>query len=90
MARLTNDKIWDMMAQSKFQYHRDEKWNEINLWSALWWSDISRLLSNGKLKTSMHKYNKTLWVKPTAETYFAYIEPIVKKYESGELKIPNL
>ncbi len=89
MARLTNQHIWEMMALSKFQFHNEEKWNEITLWSTFYWSDVSRLLQNGKLKTSMKKENKILWVRPTCGTYLSYIEPIVKKYESGELKIPS-
>lgn len=89
MARLTNDQIFKIMAQDKVEMHKDDKWNEIPLWSAFLWSDISRLLKAGKLKTNMHKSNKVLWVRPTCETYLLNIEPLVKELEAGP-GIPTL
>jgi hypothetical protein len=83
MTRLTTKEVWEKLALSKVQNHNDEDWFNISLWCQFNWSDVSNLIKTRKLITNMHKSNKVIWVRPTAETYLLNIEPIIKQYKEG-------
>ena len=48
---MTKSEIWAEMARRKVRFHKDEKWDEIQLWGLFDWGDVSRLLKTGELKT---------------------------------------
>jgi hypothetical protein len=83
MARLSTKEVWEKMALSKIENYPNENWFNISLWSQFNWSDVSQLIKTRKLITNMHKSNKVIWVRPTAETYILNIEPLVKQYQEG-------
>jgi hypothetical protein len=83
MTRLTNAEIWEKLALSKIEDHKEEDWFNISLWSQFNWSDVSYLIKTRKLITNEHKSKKIVWVRPTAETYLLNIEPLIKQYQEG-------
>jgi hypothetical protein len=65
------------MARRKVKFHPDEDWDKIQLWGLFRWYEVSRLIRSGKLRTSMKKENRTIWVMPSKKFWDEDIEPVV-------------
>ena len=77
--------VWAEMARRKAQFYPDRKWDEVGLWGLFEWEDISELLEDGRLHTTMLKENETIWVAPSRETWEMEIKPLVDVYSLDEL-----
>ena len=77
--------IWAEMARRKVQFHKDEEWDEIELWGLFNWSDVSRLIENGQLTTHMKKVNRIIWVTPSKKAWETKIKPLIEKHAHDEL-----
>jgi len=82
--------IWYEMARRKVQFHKNEDWKDIRLWGLFKWNEISHLLEKGQLITWMKKEHKTVWVRPTLETWNVYILPLILKYDSDVTALSRL
>lgn len=82
---INKGEIWAEMARRKVQFHKNEKWNEINLWGLFQWGDVSALLKTGELITDMKKENRTIWVNPSKETWETKIKPLTENYTLSQL-----
>lgn len=70
--------IWAEMARRKVQFHANEEWDTIKLWGLFDWGTVSKLLKSGELLAPGYtRENKTIWVKPTRETWEKHIKPLV-------------
>lgn len=79
--------IWAEMARRKVRFHNDEEWDEIKCWGLFRWGDISRLLRDGRLRTTMKKENRVVWVTPSKEAWESEIKPLIDKYSLEELTV---
>ena len=77
--------VWAEMARRKVQFHKDEKWDKINLWGLFTWSDVSRLINTGQLFTTMEKENRVIWVTPSKEAWEEKIKPLIDRHSLDEL-----
>jgi hypothetical protein len=84
---LSNAEIWDAMARRKEQFHANEDWQTLRLWGLFAWQDVSRLLKDGRLQTWMKKENHTIWVYPSEDAYYKYIEPQLVHYHKQVSKV---
>jgi len=64
------------IARRKIQFHNDEKWEEIELWSLFNWGEVSHRLKTGELTACGYtKENRVIWVIPSEEFYNKHIKP---------------
>ena len=77
--------IWAEMARRKVQFHSDKSWETITLWGLFDWGCVSKLIGNGELLTNYRKENRTVWVRPSKETWETKIKPLVDKHSLSEL-----
>ena len=77
--------IWADMARRKVQFHKTVQWHTIRNWGLFNWCDVSRLISDGRLKTDMRKADTVIWVTPSKETWETKIKPLIDKYSLAEL-----
>lgn len=79
--------VWAEMARRKVKFHSGEKWNQISLWGLFPWGMVSKMIKDGKLRTTMSKENKTIWVTPTEESWENHIKPLIETKTIHELTI---
>jgi len=82
---MNQEMIWAEMARRKVRFHKNENWQVIRLWGLYSWGVVSKLLEKGELITDIRKENKTVWVWPSEEAYYKYIEPLIATYTLDEL-----
>ena len=72
------DSVTVEMARRKFQFHNEEKWDDIKLWGLFYKSDISRHLGQGwLLPYSEYGFRCLGWYYPSKEYWESSIEPMV-------------
>ena len=83
--RLSNHIIWHEMAIRKVKFHKDEEWDEIDLWGLFNWGGVKHLLDKGLLLTNGRKENHTIWVRPSKEAWEKHIKPLIDKFTPDQL-----
>lgn len=75
------------MARRKVQFHKNEKWNTINLWGLFRYGYIKRALEKGYLINHLgyKPENRLYWVIPSKEFWESDIKPLITKHTLKEL-----
>jgi len=73
------------MARRKVKFHNNEEWDQIRLWGLFDWGIVSSLLRDGRLRTTMKKENRIIWVTPSKDVWETKIKPLVDAYSLDEL-----
>jgi hypothetical protein len=87
MTYLKNDIIYAEFARRKLQFHKDENWQDIKLWGLFSWGVIRRMIDDGRVLVDFpyRREHKTIWCRPSPETYEKHIKPLLEKYTLEEL-----
>jgi hypothetical protein len=82
---MNKNTIWAEMARRKVQFHPTESWETITLWGLFDWGCVSKLITSGELLTNYTKENRTVWVRPSKETWETKISPLIQNHPLSEL-----
>ena len=77
--------VWAEMARRKVMFHKNKKWDTINLWGLFSWDEVSKYIKTGELLTNYKKENRTIWVHPSLKAWEEKIEPMIKEYSLSQL-----